>query len=627
MSKPEDVPALIATLRSDTASPHDKGAACRQLAVVGTRDAVAALAALLPDAKLSHMARFALEPMPDPAAGDALRSAMGQLHGNLLVGVINSIGVRRDSNAVAALSKRLSDADPQVAAAAASALGRIGTPAAATALRQGLAKAPVSLRPVLADASLGCAEVFLADNRRTEALALYDELRSADLPKRLQVAAMRGAILARQAQGVPLLLEQLRTADRDTAALALRVARELPGRDVTVALVAGLSFLPAGKQALLVQAIGDRGDPSALPAVLDAIKNGAPEVRMAAIRALPKIGDASSVPALLDAAAQKDLELAEAARTCLSTLPGQSVDTALVAKVNAGEQKTRQAAIDAVARRRVASAVPELFKASSDAEPAVRVAAVKALGDTVGLSDFSALADLLGTARNADEFSAVEGALSAACLRLPDKEACARKLLAVLAQAGAEAKRALLHVLSQAGGPEALQAVRAAAQGTNAQVRDTAIRALTDWANIGAAPDLLQLIRAGDNPVHRALAFRGYVRLAREPETAADARLKMLSEAMALAQNTDDRKLVLGALGEVATVEALDFAAKQLATPELADEAGAAAVKIATALGDAQKQKAIEALQQVQRSAKAKPVLDGASRQLRRLGVQPKENP
>jgi RNA polymerase sigma-70 factor (ECF subfamily) len=42
---------------------------------------------------------MALEPMKDPAAGAALRAAQPKLKGKLLVGVIGSIGVRRDPEA------------------------------------------------------------------------------------------------------------------------------------------------------------------------------------------------------------------------------------------------------------------------------------------------------------------------------------------------------------------------------------------------------------------------------------------------------------------------------------------------------------------------------------------------
>ena len=108
---------LIAVLRSD-APPQDKAIPCKQLAIYGTKDAVPALAALLSNPELASWARIALEAIPDPTVDYALRTAMGKLQGNLLVGVINSIGYRHDAKAVNGLVKKLKDPDPEVASAA-----------------------------------------------------------------------------------------------------------------------------------------------------------------------------------------------------------------------------------------------------------------------------------------------------------------------------------------------------------------------------------------------------------------------------------------------------------------------------------------------------------------------------
>ncbi|HUT11091.1 MAG TPA: HEAT repeat domain-containing protein, partial [Thermoguttaceae bacterium] len=71
---------LIAVIKSD-APLKEKMDACRQLARIGTKDAVPALAALLGDEELSHMARYALEPIDDPSVDEALREALGKLKG------------------------------------------------------------------------------------------------------------------------------------------------------------------------------------------------------------------------------------------------------------------------------------------------------------------------------------------------------------------------------------------------------------------------------------------------------------------------------------------------------------------------------------------------------------------
>ena len=110
---------------------------------------MAPLAALLGDEKLSHMARYGLEPNPDPAVDEALRAVLDKLKGRPLVGAIGSIGVRRDVKAVEPLSKLLRNTDPTVVQAAVRALGLIGTASAAKALEDNLAATPAANRLAL----------------------------------------------------------------------------------------------------------------------------------------------------------------------------------------------------------------------------------------------------------------------------------------------------------------------------------------------------------------------------------------------------------------------------------------------------------------------------------------------
>jgi len=313
---------LVAVLNSD-AGHKEKADACRQLAVVGTRDAVAPLAALLGDEQLSHMARYALEPIPDPAVDDALRAALGTVKGRPLLGVIASIGVRRDPRAVPALGTILRGPDAEPARAAARALGSIGTTEAAGALQLAATAAPEAQhRLALAEGLLRCAEALAAGGRRDQAIAIYDQLRAGDGPHQVRAGALRGAIRARGPGGLALLAEQLRSDDYILFSAAAQTAQELPGTDVTPALVGAVAALPADRQVLLIQCMAQRGDRAVLPALLDLARAGtAPQpTRVAAIRALPGLGDASAV-AVLDALVDDpDREIAQAAHDALAAL-------------------------------------------------------------------------------------------------------------------------------------------------------------------------------------------------------------------------------------------------------------------------------------------------------------------
>jgi HEAT repeat protein len=178
-------------------APYDaKDYACRKLMIVATAESVPTLAALLPDEKLSHMARYALERIPAPAAAQALRDALAKVSGQLKVGVIGSLGVRRDRPCIAALAGLIGDADTSVACAAACALGNIGTPEAAQALAASAPTAADSVKPAVADARLASAERLLRDGNQAEAIGVYKSLAGGGQPKYIRLAAARGLLLA-----------------------------------------------------------------------------------------------------------------------------------------------------------------------------------------------------------------------------------------------------------------------------------------------------------------------------------------------------------------------------------------------------------------------------------------------
>jgi len=169
---------------------------CRKLRVVGTTQSVEALAALLPAEETSHIARYALERIPDEKAVEAMRDALPKVGSKLKPGIIGSLGVRRDKKSITVISNLLGDSDIQVAKAAAQSLGLIGTPAAAKELSKFAKKASADMKIPVADACLVCAEQLLADGEKSEAVALYNKLKGDDQPTHVKAAAMKGILTA-----------------------------------------------------------------------------------------------------------------------------------------------------------------------------------------------------------------------------------------------------------------------------------------------------------------------------------------------------------------------------------------------------------------------------------------------
>ncbi len=693
---------LLAILKSD-APQQQKGEACIDLGRVGTKAAVAPLATLLGDEKLAHMARYALETIPDPAVDEALRAALGALKGQPLVGVIQSVGVRRDATAVEPLGACLGDADAEIAAAAAASLGRIATPAAVAALKQSLGKVPAA-----AEGLLRCAEAAKPE----QAAALYDVLRSAQVQPHVKVAATRGAILSRGAAGVPLLLEQLRGEDAVLFGAALRTALELPGAETTQALAAELGKLPAVKQGRVCDVLGQRGDAAAVPALLALARSGAAEPRSSAIRALARLGDASAVPVLAELASAGDEEVAKAALAAIAGFPGQAADKAIISLVSSSEAKLRRVGIDLISRRRITAAVPELLRLAGDADPELSAASLKAAGEMAGVKDIPALLAILQKTPATD---AAADALAAVCTRaavpvagaitirkaeygaLPDgpskdvtakvaelvkagqttvdaanstfgdaapgkvkklrveytvngvaKQATvnenasvrlnvepvltaspevAEPLLAAYAQSQGAPKRALLRILCSAGGDKALAVVRAAIGDADAELKESALRALCEWPTTDALPDLEKMIQAPPSPKFKILALRGYIRLVEAQTAPAAAKVTTLKQAFGWAGRDEERRLALASLGAAPCPEALAFAAEHLASEALKDDACQGAVDVSEGLAATHPEQVSEVLRKVVKAGAKEGTLKRARKllgQLRKEGEQAK---
>ncbi len=580
----QQVDKLIAVLKSD-APIKEKTDACRLLALVGTKDAVAPLAALLGDEKLSHMARYGLEPIPDPAVDEALRDALGKLKGRPLVGVIGSIGVRRDAKAIKPLKTMLMqhDLDPEVTQAIVRALGKIGNLAAAEVLQTALAHAPDDNRVAVCEGLFRCAEALVSQGQRDDAIAIYDQMRELDSPHQVRAGALRGAILTRRRGGLRLLRQYLRSDDYIMFSAAVQTAQEMTGALVTRALTADLNKLPADNQILVIQTLGKRADASASPALFALSRSGAKSVRIAAMRSMSEIGDASAVPVLVELLTDADSEVSQAAQESLAALPGREADAAVMTMLDSNQTSRRLTALELIGRRRMLT-FPALLKAASDTNREVRQAALRKVGELGGRVELPALLDLLMRFESSQDLDAVRQALSAVCAKADDSQSYTGRLASLLTQAKPAQKSILLRVLSTIGGTNALRAVRAAVDDPDAQVHTAAIRALGAWKTADAAPDLLALAKTASNRNDKTLCLRGYLSLAARPDLPVNQRLSMCRQVVGLIQRNAEKKLLLGALGSINSPDAFALIMPYLDDPATREEAGMASVAIAERL-------------------------------------------
>ena len=591
---------LLELLRSD-ATLAGKQFVCKQLSIYGTEEAVPTLAAMLAEATTSDMARYALERIPGAAADEALRKALPKARGKVKVGIINSLGQRRDSQSVTALRGLVYDANAATAMAAVAALGRIADPQATEALAEARGKTTGKLRRLVLDSYLKCADQLVAQGEQPPAKAIYRQLYVPGEPVPVRSAALRGMVLAEVENAGETITNVLRGGDPDMEQVAIGLVREIPETQNIMALAEELPNLSVAGQVQLLAALADCGDPALREVAVSATQSDQLGVRVAALKALAALGDDSTVPLLARVAAADSAAEREAARESLYLLRGPEIEAAIVAGIPQADPKVKAELVRSVGERRIYPAMETLLNTAKDSDPDVRIEATRALRLIADPKELPALIDFLIQAPSDAERQEAEKTVVAIAHKIPRKDRQARAVLDALRSVrDITVRGSLLRVLGKIGDSKALPTLRKALKDRDAEIKLAAIRALSDWPTAEPLADLLTVVRTSDNEIHRVLALRGHIRLTGLDSDRPEAEtLKLYQEAMGLASAVSEKKMVLSGLGNVRTVAALEMATGYLDDDELQQEAEVAVGMIAWSIASDHPQETREALEKV----------------------------
>jgi HEAT repeat protein len=546
----------LGTLLAKDATLTGKDFVCRQLYRLGMEGSVEDVAPLLGDETTVDMARYVLERMDYPAVDDALLAALAKAtQSTVQVGIINSLGARGTAMAVESLAELAGDERAGVAEAAVMALGRIGGAKGASTLAKAFEDEETStaLKSMVLDAYLMCADGFAAEGADGFALEIYERVYEAEVSKHVRIAAFKGLVSTRGDEAALQLAEVLMSDDVEMQAIAAGLAKDIPGATATSVLAGKLGDMPVSAQALLIPALAQRGDDAALPVVLDAVASDDESLRVAALKALAKLGDGTTVVLLADTAALAEGTEQAAARSSLDRLRGMEIDAAMLEYLEKAEPKVQAELLRSFAARLAKVAIPALLETAKSEDVGVRIASYDALATLAGEEEFEALVELLVDAED-DTRDAAEAAALSVCLSIEDPSLRAEPLLASLSRTSGkpEPRISLLRLLGQTEDADALDALLGAMKSRQEEIQSVAIRAVAEWPNGTPMDDLFDVAAKSDNPTHRVLALRGYIRMIDMLEEATlPEMLKCYKLAGALAEGADEKRAVLAGLGKV----------------------------------------------------------------------------
>lgn len=410
----------------------------------------------------------------------------------------------------------------------------------------------------------------------------------------LRIAAIDVLESLAQPAAIPVLLEAAAAEDAAVAKSAKAAVSHLQGPEVETALVGMLKKSDDKARLAAIEIVALRRTPGAIPAMLVAADDANKEIGAASLKVLGDVAGASEVAPLLKLLAknpqQPAVERALAATIVRSARPTSGtvvIQRALYGDLPDGEKAN------------VTKKVKDLVNQGTFTIEASNAKFGDPAGGRVKKLRVDYTVNGIAVSKTINENDTLTLAVNAAPPEVVDP------LCAAMADAPAAAKPAVLRLLRLAGGPKALAAVRAATGGADAELKETALRTLCDWPSTDALPDLAQLARSAGEEKFRLLALRGQIRLIAQQAIDPGEKTAALKDVMPQVQRTEEKRLVLAALTDIPTAGSLALVAGYIGQDDVKDDAGSAAVAIATPLAKKHPAEVIAALEPVTKSANA----------------------
>lgn len=278
---------LADVLTAENTPPATRTFLAQQLRLVASDAEVPRLARMLGDPSGTDLACLVLRAIPTDAVSKALLAALPHLEGRSLLAVINLLGERQETAAVESLTTRLTHPDPAVVEAAAAALGKIGTPAAARALAS--AQVAAERLPALQHAQLTAAQRLTTAGHRAEAAAICRQLATVGQPSAVRVAAITGLANAAGDKAIPVLQDAFQDGAPPLPHLALERLRQLGTPAALDALKALLPTAIGTTRCLLLGALAEHAHDEALAELTQLATGSDAPARADALRELRRL--------------------------------------------------------------------------------------------------------------------------------------------------------------------------------------------------------------------------------------------------------------------------------------------------------------------------------------------------
>ena len=555
-----------------------------QLQIIGEDDAVPTLKKYLSDERLVDPAARALVKVNTPLSKSTLLQALKGSSGQARLSLVEALGDSEYSLAASDIAGLIGQ-DKKLDRVALYALAHIASLKSAGVLAQATQKAGYTLDESNATSAYvicigNLAKKGLATNAFTLAKNLQAKAAKAGQVQ-TQTAALKLLVDIRGAKSTPLLVQAISDKNPQYRAAALKYAAPYLNPASVQLWLKALAGVDNTTKAELITFLGNNHVVAALPAITKSLNDTDPAIVLAAIKSAQQIGQDKSIADLIRIIKGGNADYITAVQNALLVVKGPSVVGKVANALPDAPATGKVALINVLAARRAHDKIDIVLPLLNNTDTQVKSAAYSSLQYLAEDSNLPQLFILLSKASDPASSTDIQAAINAVISRLKNPEAQNSLALQQLNNAPANQKTLYFNILAGIGDKASLNAVSKAYDNGDQDSKKAAVTALSQWVNGSAVRELLQISKSANDRGLQNKAFSGLVTLIGKSDFSADEKVIFLREAMAIAQNNEQRSLVLESLVNDKTYVALLFVANYLDDPQLQAAASEAVVSIA----------------------------------------------
>lgn len=409
---------------------------------------------------------------------------------------------------------------------------------------------------------------------------------------RIRLNALNLLVEIEQHESMPYILEAIEEGNpylRQGALNAVARSSWATSPKVSEDFLKILPHLDNGGQSALFYFFGTTQDPAALPTLLSWVSNDihcqmarygtaygktsiatlaymsletlgplSLEVMKAAVWAVSQYNDSVVIPALVSALRNPNLtpEVGAYVQSVLLARPEHS-SSEVATLIKDASQTGQLIALSILGERRAKTQFWVVFEALQSYDKKVSECAYQNLQYVVTLSNLPTLYDLLNNPVNQDHLHSIQAAIVEA---LHD-EPTSRKLTLLTSELNKPGREPFryFYPLATTGAPKALEIILEGTRSADVPVRIEAIQALTVWKGQEALEELYEMIQQKPDPEVRInlATLTGFIVHVEEGGFTPEQQQIMYTDAMAFAQTTMEKLMVLTQMAKTKTFQAL----------------------------------------------------------------------